>query len=681
MRILAALSLPLIAFELWSILTAGSAALPIYVVAALFWVVAYAFSRTTRTTAAGLYAALAASVVPYAGIGTEIASTSGQEEAMWLVLAVLVAGLTLPTRALAGWGVANLVIVGGLTFSNPEIPQGAALKVTGFVALVTILSGIWSAMKTADDRKLELQTVQLRTVAASLRQEQAFTDKTIAAMGDVLLVTDEQRNIRSVNRALSELLRFDQEKLIGLPAALLFANPDELNELFSGMLRRNVTGGDIVDAMPVRLMTSTGTIIPMTLNGAAIRSESGRLQGAVCVARDMRPAVELAAMAAEEASQRQRSDELEATNRQLIQAQAQLVQAGKLAAVGQLAAAVAHEINNPLTTINLTANFLRDDLANDPASLIHVHNVLESGKQCQAIIRNLLEFGRETGLVQEPVDLLDVVKSSMALIGHNIQLSGARIDASTMEGRFIVLGDPSQLRQVVINLLLNAGRAVGVGGNITLGMEVVEGLVRLTIKDDGHGMSRKVRERIFEPFFTTREVGEGTGLGLSVAYGIVRGHGGTIEVRSVEGRGSTFTVILPWRPERTQPVVLVIDDDPVVLPALTTAVRRAMCDAYSAQNGADAMRILATHSVDVVICDMNLGREDGIEVLELVSERYPSTMAILLSGATMPELPECIFDFLPKPVTLKQLKFVIAKAMSARRGRAGRPQLPTHRHH
>jgi len=675
MRILATICLPLIAFESWSMVSATASAVPIYMVSVLFWLVAYGFSRTSRTTVAGLYAALAASIVPYAGIGTEVASTTVYEEVMWLVLAVLIAGLTLPTRALVVWGIVNVAILGVLFGTNPDIPPRPALTVTAFVGLVTFLSGIWSTMRAYDDALIERHTESLTDAAALLRQEQAFTGKTLAAMGDPLLVADDQRNLLMVNRALTDLLGFDAERLVGLPAAVLFANPDTVNEIFSGMLRRKNTNGDQVEAMSVRLLTSAGASIPMSLNAAAMRTTgTQKLLGAVCVARDMRPALRLAEMEAKEAYQRDRFEELQASNRQLIQAQAQLVQAGKLAAVGQLAAAVAHEINNPLAAIQLSAKFIGDDHGTDAATQANVSAILESGKQARNIVEKLLEFGRETGVVQEPVDLLDIVQSSLALVGHKIQMGGARIDTSTMEGRFIVLGDPAQLRQVVINLLLNAGHAVDVGGKITLGMEVIDGLVHLTVQDTGHGMSETVRDRIFEPFFTTREIGEGTGLGLSVSYGIIRGHGGTIEVESREGRGSTFSILLPWRPERSKPVVLIVDDDPVVLPALATAVKRANCEVYSAQNRADAMRILARNSVDIVISDFQLGPENGVELLEAVHASYPRTMTVLISASTMPDMPPHISDFLPKPVSLRDLKFAIGKAMAARRARTNRAQ-------
>ena len=676
MRVLAAICLPLIAFEVWSIALATPEALPIYVVAALFWVVAYAFSRTSHTTVAGLYAALAACVIPYAGIGTELASTSSIEEVMWLVLAVLVASLTLPTTALAAWGVANVAVLATLFSINTGIPHQAALNVVGFMGLVTFLAGIWSSMRTRDDRLIEQNTNMLTEVAESLRQEKDFTNKTIAAMEDVLLVVDSRRNIMVVNRALCALLGFDENKLAGLPAALLFANPDTVNEVFSGMLRKTVSTGDQIDDIAIRLLSSQGMPIPMTLNASAIRDDRGRLLGAVCVARDMRPAVKLADMAAKEALQLDRYNELESTNRRLVEAQAQLIHAGKLAAVGQLAAAVDHEINNPLTTIQLSALFLRDELSKDTDSQAHVSNIVQEGKRAQDIVQKLLEFGRETGLVQEPVDLLDIVRSSLALVGHKIRMRGVGIDTSTMEGRFIVIGDPAQLRQVVINLLLNAGQSVQAGGKITLGMEVLDGMVHLSVKDTGHGMTKAVRERIFEPFFTTREFGEGTGLGLSVSYGIIRGHGGSIEVESRESRGSTFTLVLPWRPERTKPVVLIVDDDPVILPALSTAVRRAGCECFSAQNSHDALGIVAGHDVDIVISDMNLGRDDGVELLTEIYERYPAIITMLISGATIPDVPDHIFDFLPKPISMRDLKHAIGKAMEARRSARSQVQVP-----
>jgi PAS domain S-box-containing protein len=669
---LAAFCLPLILFQLLRVVSSPASLAPIYAVSALFFVVAYVFSRTRHTVVAGLYAALAASVIPYGGIGSGLAGTSVYEEVMWMVLAVFVASLALPIGPLLAWGAANVAILGLLFLRNPEIPSDAALTVIAFVSLVTCLSAIWSSIRDSDARTIEQNTADLTRTSNHLRREMEFATKTLEAMGDALLVADNQQNLLLVNRALCELLGFERERLGGLPAAMLFSNPENIQDIYTNLHPQTASDSDLIRAKSIHLVTSEGQPIPMTLNVAAIRGADQELLGVVCVARDMRPAAKLAAIEQEELLQRKRSEELEASNLHLVQMQAQHIHAGKLAAVGQLAAAFAHEIAAPLSEIQQTAARL-ERRTHDAQASSNIADILASKDKAQTIVDRLLTFGRDRGRVQEPVDLAEVVQASLDLVGHKIRMSGAQLTSDPQFGRFIVLGDPAQLQQLVINLLLNAGQAIDEDGHISVELDVVNTSVQLVITDNGVGMSDEAQARAFEPFFTTKDFGEGPGLGLSTAYGIAKGHGGTIAVTSRRGEGASFTIRVPWRPEQAKPVVLIVDDNSMVLPALTTAVTRAGSEAFAATNSEDAMTILAKHSVDIVLSDLDLGREDGMEFLDAVHKAYPKTLTLLISGSTLSDIPEHVFDFLPKPVSFRDLKFALAKAMTERRQRTAHP--------
>jgi PAS domain S-box-containing protein len=671
---LAAFCLPLILFQSFRVVSSPISVVPIYAISALFFVVAYAFSRTRHTTVAGLYAALASSVIPYGGVGSVLVGTSVYEEVMWMVLAVFIASLALPLVPLLAWGAANVSILGLLFLRNPEIPSEAALTVIAFLSLVTCLSGIWSSIRASDSRTIEQNTAELTRTSNHLRREMEFATKTIEAMGDALLVVDNLGNLLLVNGSLCELLGFERERLSGLPAAMLFSNPDHIEEIYSRIHPEGSTDSDLIEAKSTHLVTSDGEQIPMTLNVAAIRADNQRLLGVVCVARDMRPAARLAAVEQEELSQRKRSEELEASNQRLVQMQAQHIHAGKLAAVGQLASAFAHEISVPLDEIQHTANRL-EKRTHDAQASSNIAEILASRDRAQTIVDRLLTFGRERGRIQEPVDLSEIVQSSLELVGHKIRMTGARLSSDSQRGRYMVLGDPAQLQQLVLNLLLNAGQAVDDSGAISVKLEIVDTLVQLVVADDGIGMSREAQTRIFEPFFTTDDFGDGPGLGLSTAYGIARGHGGSISVNSQPGEGASFTVRMTWRPEQAKPVVLIVDDNSLVLPALTTAVTRAGSEAFSASNSVDAMSILAKHSVDIVLSDLDLGREDGVEFLDAVHKAYPKTMTLLISGSTLSDIPDHVFDFLPKPVSFRDLKFAIANAMTERRQRTAPPSV------
>jgi len=237
--------------------------------------------------------------------------------------------------------------------------------------------------------------------------------------------------------------------------------------------------------------------------------------------------------------------------RELEAAQAQLIQSEKLASLGQLAASIAHEINNPLTGVLTYARLLARRLATDlpegegrQAAQRQLALVERETERCCAIVRNLLQFARQREPKVEPVDVNGVVGEALSLVGNRLSIQGIELDrrlAPLPE----VPADAGQLRQVFVNILLNACEAMGPGGEMTVRSRVSpagDG-VEVAIADTGPGIPPENLARIFDPFFTTKE--KGTGLGLSVAYGIVQRHGGRIDVRSRPGEGTAMTVWLP----------------------------------------------------------------------------------------------------------------------------------------
>jgi signal transduction histidine kinase len=244
----------------------------------------------------------------------------------------------------------------------------------------------------------------------------------------------------------------------------------------------------------------------------------------------------------------ERAEELAALHEQLLAAQEQLVQAAKLAAVGELAAGVAHELNNPLTATLGYASLLEAKLEDSEFSRARLHGwvdqLSESTRRCQDICQRLLSFARMSGGEHEAVDVGEVVRSTASLLRHQLDRHGAEL-CTELDGDLLVQGSRGQLEQVVTNLLMNACQALDGAGSITVRGQCLDDEVRLQVIDDGPGMDPDVRDRIFEPFFTTKPEGSGTGLGLSVSAGIVREHGGRIEVASEPDQGATFTVSLP----------------------------------------------------------------------------------------------------------------------------------------
>jgi len=217
----------------------------------------------------------------------------------------------------------------------------------------------------------------------------------------------------------------------------------------------------------------------------------------------------------------------------------------KLAAVGRLAAGVAHEINNPLTTVLTFSHLIRENEGLGDQDRQDLDLVIRETTRASEIVRGLLDFARERPAVKEALDVNDVVRRTTALLGGQKAFQGIRVQEHLQEDLPAVDGDLNRLQQVLLNLSLNACEAMPQGGTLTISTSARPGSVLLTVADTGCGIRAEHLDRIFEPFFSTKPVGKGTGLGLSVSYGIVQRHGGTLEVESEVGHGTTFTITLP----------------------------------------------------------------------------------------------------------------------------------------
>jgi len=239
----------------------------------------------------------------------------------------------------------------------------------------------------------------------------------------------------------------------------------------------------------------------------------------------------------------------QARNREKLQ-RAKLAHTEKMVAVGTLAAGVAHEVNNPLAGVlacidNLQANPDDSDMRGRYLDLIR-----DGLNRIERTVANLLNFSRRRGLTPEPTSLNHNLRHVAELAAYQARQAGVELRYDLEPGEPQVLADHNQMEQVFLNLMLNAIQAMPEGGTLTLRSRCDGGQVVAEVADTGQGIPAEIRERIFDPFFTTREVGEGTGLGLSVSDSIVAAHGGRITVESVMGRGSTFRVILDTIPAR-----------------------------------------------------------------------------------------------------------------------------------
>jgi two-component system NtrC family sensor kinase len=254
-------------------------------------------------------------------------------------------------------------------------------------------------------------------------------------------------------------------------------------------------------------------------------------------------------------------DELESKvderSKELMAARAEVAQGEKLASIGVLAAGIAHELNNPLTGVLTFTSLMRKKVLEGSEDAEDLDLVIRETKRCASIIRRLLDFAREKVPVKGFFNLNQVLEDTVRFVERPASLKKIVITTDLDPQLPQIWGDADLIKQVVMNILVNAQQAIEGAGTITVvtrtylaktsqkNDEPRTPMVELAIKDTGCGIPEVNMQRIFDPFFTSKEVGKGTGLGLSVSYGIVKAHGGEIKVASVVGQGTTFRILLP----------------------------------------------------------------------------------------------------------------------------------------
>jgi signal transduction histidine kinase len=322
--------------------------------------------------------------------------------------------------------------------------------------------------------------------------------------------------------------------------------------------------------------------------------------------------------------------------------QVELLQAEKMAALGHTISGVAHELNNPLATILSWAERLSDD-QNEDRTRRGLEVILGEAERAARIVRSLLTFARKRQSTRAMVDVNQVVRETLALRSYEQRVSNITVIEALASGLPLVFADAHQIKQVLLNLVINAEQAMlAANGRGVLVLRTwhdqEQNSVVFEVNDDGPGVPADVQSRIFDPFFTTKEVGHGTGLGLSVAYALVHEHGGRIWLRSAPGHGASFYVGLPVTPPGPEakvavsPVsleafrgarVLVVEDEP----ALAAAVAEALTDngfiVDRAADGEEGLARLADESYDLIVCDLKMPRIDGVQFYRAMAAATP----------------------------------------------------------
>lgn len=337
---------------------------------------------------------------------------------------------------------------------------------------------------------------------------------------DIIYFSDKGGHITNINTSGAELLGFE-EPVATVNFHDLFNDPDHL-EQYLRCLRED---GFISD-LEMECKGNNGVTRHILLTANSIYNQDGEIVGCEGIGKDM--------------------TRLKTMTEQLINHE-------KMASVGQMAAGVAHEINTPLGIILGYTQLMMDDYDKNSDEFTNLQVVERQTKACRRIVADLLKFSRQAESAKTAININKIILEILAVTEHNLNINGIKVVRNFADDLPQIFGDSEKLHQVFINLFNNAQYAMEKGGQITLSTENQGSEVMVSIGDNGTGIAEDIKNRIFDPFFTTKDVGKGTGLGLSVTYGIIKDHGGHIEVESPvtetdndsSGGGTVFHIWLP----------------------------------------------------------------------------------------------------------------------------------------
>lgn len=342
-------------------------------------------------------------------------------------------------------------------------------------------------------------------------------EATFKAVRDIIIVIDPDLHILRVNQAALEFCGLPEPKILGMKYCEAFCTVSELQCSECIFYEALKTGNTI----NTQRRLADGRVMEMYGYPA---SQGNSELGVVVYIKDI-------------------------TER--LKMQVQLLQAARLAALGEMAAGVAHELNTPLAVIIGDAQLLIRSTSKDDQKYKILEDIKTCGLRCKRIVRGLLTFSRQEQYVFQPLCLNDVVREALKLVSYHIETENIKIETELDDQLPVVGGNSQQLEQVVVNLLLNARQSFDEESDsehiitVKTGFDQERNQAFIKVSDNGQGIPQEILTKIFDPFFTSKGVSKGTGLGLSVSLGIVQKHGGTIAVESEPGKGATFTVYLP----------------------------------------------------------------------------------------------------------------------------------------
>ncbi|MEJ5357792.1 MAG: ATP-binding protein [Desulfobacterales bacterium] len=487
-----------------------------------------------------------------------------------------------------------------------------------------------------------------------------------------MLVAAENR-IVFTNRAAAGFLGLSPEELLSDPDPFRHVHPEERQALRERHARRTA-GLPVEDPFVFRLLAADGKTRWLEVTGTPIRWQ-GR-PAALNFLIDV-------------------TERVRAAEREKMLAE-QLHRAQKLEALGTLAGGIAHDFNNLMASALAYVSLMLCET--DPSHrwyepLCHIERQIRRGSQ---LTSRLLAHLRRKPERKSPVEVNGLIREVLDVFGRTRK--DLRLTADLDSALPRILADESQIEQVLLNLFVNAADAMPGGGTLTVrtrrrelpdeaDAEKASSWVELTVADDGVGMTPEIQERIFDPFFTTKEFGRGTGLGLATVFGIVKGHGGRIEVASRPGQGTRFTIRLPATAEggrttriplhATEPPprrgrVLIVDDEPAVTASIARMLEKLGFAVLRATGGEEALELFSRHAeeIDLVVLDVVMPGMGGEAIYQRIREIRPQTRILVASGYDFGgNLRELLRGkkggrFIQKPFTLEELSQAVAAVLS-----------------
>ncbi|MCJ7790794.1 MAG: PAS domain S-box protein, partial [Dehalococcoidia bacterium] len=502
----------------------------------------------------------------------------------------------------------------------------------------------------------------------TLRQSEEKYRTVLENMKEAYYEMDLAGNYTFFNDALCRHLGYSREELLGMSYKVYV--PPEKSKEASEIYNRIYRTGEPAEMLDVVQIRKDGKRIFAESSAAPIRNEKDEIIGFRGVIRDV--------------SERKRAEE----ERKQMEQRAQF--ASRLASVGELASGVAHEINNPLTGVIGYAHLLlaRKDLSRDVRRDLEIIN--EGAQRVAGIVKKLLAFARQTKPEQRYVNINELIRITLDLRTYELAASNIKVSLQFTRDMPMTIADPGQLQQVFLNLIINAETEMKLAhdrGKLSIKTEKINNILRITFKDTGPGIAKENLETIFDPFFTTREVGQGTGLGLSVCHGIVTEHNGKIWAESRPGKGATFIVELPLTTEEkqlepTEPImeepkkitkakILVVDDEPVIRKFVSQVLGEQGHTVETVDNATDALKMVRSKRYRLILLDIKMPGMSGLELYKQFQKIAPSLTkrVVFITGDVMGKRTLAFLDktktpYMMKPFDAKELKTEINRILA-----------------